>query len=140
MLGITKNHNFRFHMDREGDRKAWRLLHSEEVARAYRSQNDFVIAAVNDYYDRHVRMIDDPYLETREKEDAFADRIVERVENKFLANLPAIMGNWLMRNIPVTATSGYATEIQKQTTGGSESSIDDSAEPGENDLLDFDAF
>ncbi|MCR5674127.1 MAG: hypothetical protein K6G16_00310 [Lachnospiraceae bacterium] len=139
MLGITKNHNFRFHMDREADRKAWRLLHSEEVARAYRSQNDFVIAAVNDYYDRHVRMIDDPYLETREKEDAFANRIVERVESKFLANLPAIMGNWLIRNIPV-GTSGNTTGMQEQTMSGSEELINDSEEPGENELLDFDAF
>lgn len=139
MIGITKNHNFRFHMDREADRKAWRLLHSEEVARAYRSQNDFVIAAVNDYYDRHVRMIDDPYLETREKEDAFADRIVERVESKFLANLPAIMGNWLMQYIPVSGTS-FTTGLSEQMVDGSETSNNDSAEPGENDLLDFDVF
>lgn len=41
----------------------------------FKSQNRFVIEAIN-YYERVMRIQEDPYLETREKEDAFADRIV----------------------------------------------------------------
>jgi hypothetical protein len=37
----------------------------------YKSYSRAVVAAVNDYFDRHERLAVDPYLETREKEDAF---------------------------------------------------------------------
>ena len=55
----------------------------------FKSQNKFVIEAVNDYYNRRMAAEYDPYLETREKEDAFAERIVEAVEKKVMSNLPA---------------------------------------------------
>ena len=61
----------------------------------FKSQNKFVIEAVNDYYDRCVAMKNDPYLETREKEDVFAERIVETVEKKVMSNLPALFGMYM---------------------------------------------
>lgn len=76
MTGNIRNRNVRFYEEKEADRRAWEILHSEAV-RAFPSQNDFIIQAINDFYDRHLAISDDPYLETREKEDAFADRIVE---------------------------------------------------------------
>lgn len=45
----VKNHNFRFNEEKEAERKAWKILHSEEVKENFRSQNEFVIAAINDY-------------------------------------------------------------------------------------------
>ena len=44
-------------------------------------------------------MQEDPYLETREKEDAFADRIVGKVERKVLSNLPALLGLYVKRDM-----------------------------------------
>ena len=64
----------------------------------FNSQNEFIICAINDYYERHIRKKNDPYLETREKEDAFADRIVEKVERKVLSNLPALLGLYVVKN------------------------------------------
>ena len=61
----------------------------------FKSQNRFVIKAVNNYYDRCVAVKRDPYLETREKEDAFAERIVETVEKKVMSNLPALFGMYM---------------------------------------------
>lgn len=61
----------------------------------FRSQNKFVIQAVNDYYDRCVAAEHDPYMETREKEDAFAERIVEAVEKKVISNLPVLFGMYM---------------------------------------------
>ena len=49
---VVKNHNFRFNEEKEAERKAWQILHSEEVKEDFRSQNEFVIAAINDYYAR----------------------------------------------------------------------------------------
>ena len=68
------NKNVRFNRNSESAMQAWSLLHSDEVEKEFKSQNEFVICAINDYYERHLRKKRDPYLETREKEDAFAER------------------------------------------------------------------
>ena len=91
----NKNHNIRFNMEKEDECRAWELLHSPKVRQMFKSQNKFVIEAVNDYYDRCVAKGNDPYLETREKEDAFAERIVEVVERKVMSNLPALLGMYM---------------------------------------------
>ena len=93
----VKNHNFRFNEEKEAERQAWEILHSKEVKEDFRSQNEFVIAAINDYYARHLATKQDPYLETREKEDAFVKGIVEAVEKKVLDNLPGLAGMYMMQ-------------------------------------------
>lgn len=84
-------------MDKADDVQAWELLHSERVGQMFKSQNSFVVAAILDYYNRCIAVTDDPYLETREKEDAFADRISTMVEQKVLSNIPALAGMYLMQ-------------------------------------------
>ena len=104
----SKNHNIRFNMEKEDERRAWELLHSPKLRQMFRSQNRFVIDAVNDYYDRRVAIGNDPYLETREKEDAFAGRIVEAVERKVMSNLPALFGMYMaqMQIFPLSVPAG----------------------------------
>lgn len=85
----VRNHNFRFNEEKEEEQQAWEILHSKEVNEDFRSQNEFVIAAINDYYARHLALKRDPYLESREKEDAFVKGIIEAVEHKVLDNLRA---------------------------------------------------
>lgn len=87
-----RNHNIRFNLENEEARKAWENLHSKEVETDFKSLNAFVITAINDYYERHLQIKADSYFETREKEDAFAERMVQMVEQKVLANLPALAG------------------------------------------------
>ena len=104
----NKNHNIRFSMEKEDECRAWELLHSPQVRQMFKSQNRFVIEAVNDYYDRCVAIGNDPYLETREKEDAFAERIVEAVEKKVLSNLPVLLGMYMaqMQAFPLSVPMG----------------------------------
>ena len=97
MAEKTWNKNVRFNMNREDAVQAWSRLHSEEVDREFKSQNEFIICAINDFYARHISRKDDPYLETREKEDAFVDRIVEQVTAKVLADIPALAGMYLLQ-------------------------------------------
>ena len=114
MTGNIRNRNVRFYEEKEADRRAWEILHSEAV-RAFPSQNDFIIRAVNDFYDRHLAISDDPYLETREKEDAFADRIVEKVEQKVLGNLSQLIGIYLLQqNILATGNDARAENYLKE--------------------------
>ena len=107
----TKNHNIRFNMEKPEELQAWELLHSEKVGQLFKSQNSFVIAAIIDYYNRSIAVTDDPYLETREKEDAFAERIIATVEQKVLNNIPALTGMYLMQQQAIMATGlqGSAT-------------------------------
>lgn len=49
-----------------------------------------IVAAVNEYFERQARLADDPYLETREKEDLFLKRITETIENSLRFVQPAV--------------------------------------------------
>ena len=163
----NKNHNIRFNMEKGDECRAWELLHSPQVRQMFKSQNKFVIEAVNDYYDRCVAMKNDPYLETREKEDAFAERIVETVEKKVMSNLPALFGMYMAQMQPFSlsvpmgaypAAQGGMVYGQVQTgalsngTNTSNMAMQDTEDmqgqakqksvtkPPDNDLIDFDAF
>ena len=104
----NKNHNIRFSMEKEDECRAWELLHSPQIRQMFKSQNKFVIEAVNAYYDRCVAIGNDPYLETREKEDAFTERIVEAVEKKVLSNLPVLFEMYMaqMQLFPLSVPVG----------------------------------
>lgn len=61
---MNKNQNIRFNMDKESDIMAWESIHSKDVGERFKSQNRFVIEAINYYYERVMRIQEDPYLET----------------------------------------------------------------------------
>ena len=110
----VKNHNFRFNEEKEEERQAWEILHSKEVKEDFRSQNEFVIAAINDYYARHLATKQDPYLESREKEDAFVKGIVEAVEKKVLDNLPGLAGMYMMQQQSLLSVLGLQGMVPVQ--------------------------
>ena len=82
----------RFNLDRDEDRVALEWLRSLDKSQ-YRSYSQAIIAALNDYFSRRVRLAADPYLETREKEDAFLLRVQQAVE-RGLASV-SVMGQVL---------------------------------------------
>lgn len=110
----VKNHNFRFNEEKEAERKAWEILHSREVKEDFHSQNEFVIAAINDYYARHIAIRNDPYLESREKEDAFVKGIVEAVEKKVFDNLPGLAGMYMMQQQYLLSVLGLQGKVPVQ--------------------------
>ena len=68
----------RFDLDREADREALRWL-SQSRREGYRTNSAAAIAAINEHCARRKRLKTDPYLETREKEDAFLQRVLDTV-------------------------------------------------------------
>ena len=72
------NTNIRLNLDRPEDRQAWKYLQSLD-RKKYRSYSRAVVAAVNDHFSREERLEDDPYLETREKEDAFLGKVLDTI-------------------------------------------------------------
>ena len=69
----------RFHLDKAEDCAALKYLQGTGKAE-YGSYSKAVIAAVNDHFARLERLGADPYLETREKEDAFLQRVQETIQ------------------------------------------------------------
>ena len=75
----TVNTNIRLNLAREDDRRAWAYLQRMDRTK-FKSYSRAVVAALNDFFSRQERLADDPYLETREKEDAFLLRVQEAIE------------------------------------------------------------
>lgn len=79
----------RLNLADEDDRRAYEYLQRMDK-RQYRSYSKAIVTAINDHFDRQNRLASDPYLETREKEDAFLQRVME-VIGQSLRSVPAPM-------------------------------------------------
>ena len=79
-MSQIKETTLRFNLKREEDRKAWAYLQSRDP-KQYRSYSRTAILAINEFFDRKAKLADDPYLETREKEDAFLRRVQQTIED-----------------------------------------------------------
>ena len=88
--------NIRFNLEKGADRAAWEHLQQRDK-RQYRSYSKAVIAAVNDYFERRGRLDADPYLETREKEDAFLLRVLETIRAGLNQSTPVNAADTLLR-------------------------------------------
>lgn len=142
-----RNRNVRFYVEKEMDGRAWEILHSEEI-KVYGSQNDFIIQAINDFYERHLEKKQDSYLETREKEDAFVDRIVKAAEEKFANKIPELLGMAFMQ-MQAQGVSFVPVVMQNDNVANVSSTVQTAAKDVEgkkevleeledNEFLDFD--
>ena len=84
------NTNIRLNLCDEQDRKAWEYLQTMDRQK-YKSYTKAVVAALNDYFEREYRNEEDPYLETREKEDAFLERVETAIRNGVKESVPMAM-------------------------------------------------
>lgn len=142
-----RNRNVRFYVEKEMDGRAWEILHSEEI-KVYGSQNDFIIQAINDFYERHLEKKQDSYLETREKEDAFVDRIVKAAEDKFANKIPELLGMAFMQMqaqgvsfVPVVMQNDNVANVSstvQTATKDVEGKKEVLEELEDNEFLDFD--
>ena len=81
------NTNIRLDMTRDADRHAYERLSTMD-RKKYKSYSRLVVIAVNEYFERQERLADDPYLETRVKEDAFLQRVIDTVREAARELLP----------------------------------------------------
>ena len=68
----------RFDLADEDDRRAYELLQNRDKVE-FGSYTELVSRAVNEFFERRSKLKDDPYFETREKEDAFIARVLDAV-------------------------------------------------------------
>ena len=76
----------------------------------YRSYSKAIVTAINEYFERQARLASDPYLETREKEDAFLRRVTEIIE-KSLHFAPAAMLPFAPATTPIEANTADDEEL-----------------------------
>ena len=96
------NTNIRLNLCDEQDRQAWEYLQTMD-RKKYKSYTRAVVVALNDYFSREYRNEADPYLETREKEDAFLERVETAIRDGVKESVPMAMAKNL-RNIHLGAT------------------------------------
>ena len=103
----------RLDMTDEEDRRAWSHLQRMDK-KQYRSYSKAIVAAVNDYFGRQEQLAADPYLETREKEDAFLQRIESTICNALRfapAPMAAVQPSTLMQTEPTPADVDLSTAL-----------------------------
>ena len=96
-----RNTNLRFNLNKEKHRRAWEHLQRMDK-RIFKSHSNAAIDALNDYFDRYYKVQDDPYLETREREAQFVERIVTAVEASLNQTLPAYWSEHASQLTPIT--------------------------------------
>ena len=130
---------FRFNMDKPEHAKAWDYLHNYDKDKI-KSTNVAAITAVNDYFDRMGKLSDDPYFETRQREERFVEQIVSEVGKAFIAEMPKFLASLMLslntgypvQTTPIRAFSvrpmdgrGYAEDGNPSATEGLKTSDED---------------
>ena len=91
----TEQKTVRFYANNPKHKEAWEYLHQldKEICS---SQQDFIVDAINSYYHKMAELKDDPYLETREREEEFIKRITHGVMEQLTEDLPKVVGGFLI--------------------------------------------
>ena len=89
------NTNIRLNLCDEQDRQAWEYLQTMD-RKKYKSYTRAVVAALNDYFSREYRNESDPYLETREKEEAFLKRVETAIRDGVKESVPMAIAKNLL--------------------------------------------
>ena len=90
MKNHIRNTNLRFNLEKDLQRKAWEYLQSMN-REEFKSYSHAISLALVDYFDRYYRIAEDPYLETREREEQFINQIVEGVQQNLKQSLPLFL-------------------------------------------------
>lgn len=119
--------NIRFNLAKPEDREAWEHLQRLDRNK-YKSYTRAVVTAVNAYFGREEAIAADPYLETREKEDAFLERVIAAVQQGFQSVAPSLLFGSLIN----LALSGNLPTAPAQR-----SSVEEEPDELVDDALDF---
>lgn len=82
--------NVRFNLDKALQNKAWQYLQTMDKQK-FKSYSNVIAVSLVDYFDRYYHSQDDPYFETREREEKFVDQIITAVEHAMEKALPVFL-------------------------------------------------
>lgn len=103
--------NLRFNLEKDIHKRAWQYLQSMDK-KNFRSYSNVIAIALVEYFERYYRTQEDPYLENREREEQFVNRIVIAVEKAMEKTLPVFLAGCVagISQAPVIATSTVQME------------------------------
>ncbi|WP_242957827.1 hypothetical protein [Lachnoclostridium sp. An118] len=131
------NTNIRLNLLDEADRQAWKYLQTMN-RKKYKSYTRAVVAAVNDYFGREYEKEEDPYLETREKEDAFLRQVQNAIKEGVKESVPMLLAKNLMELLyPYMNGVGQPFMQEKEEGGFAFDSVDREQEENADAALDF---
>ena len=91
MERTTINTNIRLNLNKPEDRQAWEYLQNMD-RKKYKSYSRAVVAAINEHFSREERCASDPFLESREKEDAFLQKILDTIREGLQSSEAGLAG------------------------------------------------
>ena len=86
----TRKLPVRFNLDKPDQKRAWEYLQTMD-RNIFTSWNHVIHLALLDYFERYYRIQEDPYLETREREERFIQQIVDGVCESLKQTLPLFL-------------------------------------------------
>lgn len=86
--------NLRLNLEKPIQRQAWEYLQTMDKA-VFKSYSQAIATALVDYFDRYYKKQEDPYLETRAREERFVQQIVTAVEQAMRDVLPLFLAGCL---------------------------------------------
>ena len=99
--------NLRLNMGKESHRQAWEYLQTMDKGQ-FKSYSNVIAMALVEFFERKAKLQDDPYFETREREERFIRQIVSEVEKALDKVLPVYLAGF-MSGISGTAKSNDDT-------------------------------
>ena len=107
--------NLRFNLEKDTQKRAWQYLQNMDKQQ-FKSYSNVIAVALVDYFDRYYRSQDDPYFETREREERFVNQIISSVESAMEKTLPVFLAGCMvgMSQVPVGAVSVTQQELDEE--------------------------
>ena len=90
MRNNIRSTNLRFNLDKDLQRKAWQYLQTMDKD-TFKSYSNVIALSVCDYFERYYHRKDDPYFETRQREEQFVEQIVGAVEKVMEKTFPLFL-------------------------------------------------
>ena len=100
--------NLRFNLDKDVQNRAWQYLQTMDKKK-FKSYSQIIAISLVDYFDRYYKKQDEPYLETREREERFVEQIVTAVENAMNRTLPVYLAGCMVGITQITPQVAVAT-------------------------------
>ena len=103
--------NLRFNLEKDIQNRAWQYLQTMDKQH-FKSYSNVIAVALVEYFDRYYRSRDDPYFETREREERFVNQIISSVESAMEKTLPVFLAGCMagLSQVPVVA----APDVQQK--------------------------
>ena len=81
MIENIRSTNLRFNLEKDTQKRAWQYLQTMDKQQ-FKSYSNVIAVALVEYFDRYYRSQDDPYFETREREERFVNQIISGISGR----------------------------------------------------------